>query len=278
MNKTKRTLIVSSVVMALVLVVTVVSVTAAWFSNVASSKEDKFTIDSTTLQESANITIGDNDIGGSNNFAWPAVLAPGTMLKNGEYPRGKALKKAGGNIVTAAKTAVFYFPINFIGSSDLDSSGNSIDGRRSLMLKVNSAKLADASDGESVGDTTDYKSKFNVEMILVTIAENNGKKTATEISLDNVYSDALSGTDKVYYYQKTVNNTPEGEPCDEFYMLIIPGEEYYVKATIYFNEVDEQYDDLLYLKNKTLKFDFTLTTDMPTDVNIRKHNPKLTNP
>ena len=88
MNKTKRTLIVSSVVMALVLIVTVVSVTAAWFSNVASTKEDGFTIDSTTLNESANITIGDESIGESNTMVWPAVLNPGTMLINCVYPRG----------------------------------------------------------------------------------------------------------------------------------------------------------------------------------------------
>lgn len=267
MNKTKRTLIVSSVVMALVLIVTVVSVTAAWFSNVASTKEDGFTIDSTTLKESANITIGDESIGESNTMVWPAVLNPGTMLKNGEYPRGKALKNTGENIVVAAKTAVYYFPINFIGSSDL-SGGKSIDGRRSLMLKLDSAKLV---SGEKV-ESTDYKSKFNVEMCLVTLSED--KKVATEINLDDVFSDALSGTSNVYYYQKT----EDGEPCDEFYMLIIPGEEYYVKATIYFNEVDEQYDDLLYLKGKTLKFDFMLTTDMPADVDIRAHKPSPANP
>lgn len=253
--------------MALVLIVTVVSVTAAWFSNVASTKEDGFTIDSTTLKESANITIGDDSIGESNTMVWPAVLNPGTMLKNGEYPRGKALKNTGENIVVAAKTAVYYFPINFIGSSDL-AGGKSIDGRRSLMLKLDSAKLA---SGETV-ESTDYKSKFNVEMCLVTLSED--KKVATEINLDDVYSDALSGTSNVYYYQKT----EDGEPCDEFYMLIIPGEEYYVKATIYFNEVDEQYDDLLYLKGKTLKFDFMLTTDMPADVNIRAHKPRPANP
>lgn len=268
MNKTKRTLIVSSVVMALVLVVTVVSVTAAWFSNVASTKEDRFTIDSTTLKESANITIGDDSIGESNTMVWPAVLNPGTMLKNGEYPSGKALKNTGENIVVAAKTAVYYFPINFIGSSDL-SGGKSIDGRRSLMLKLDSAKLA---SGETVDESTDYKGKFNVEMCLVTLSED--KKVATKINLDGVYSDALSGTSNVYYYQKTEN----GEPCDEFYMLIIPGEEYYVKATIYFNEVDEQYDDLLYLKGKTLKFDFMLTAVMPADVNIRAHKPSPANP
>ena len=57
MNKTKRTLIVSSVVMALILVVTAVSVTAAWFTNVADSNEDGFTIDSALLQESASIDI-----------------------------------------------------------------------------------------------------------------------------------------------------------------------------------------------------------------------------
>ena len=275
MNKTKRTLIVSSVVMALVLIVTVVSVTAAWFSNVASTKEDGFTIDSTTLKESANITIGDESIGESNTMVWPAVLNPGTMLKNGEYPRGKALKNTGENIgeniAVAAKTAVFYFPINFIGSSDL-AGGKSIDGRRSLMLKLDSAKLV---SGETV-ESTDYKSKFNVEMCLVTLSED--KKVATEINLDDVYSDALSGTSNVYYYQKTEDGTEDGEPSDEFYMLIIPGEEYYVKATIYFNEVDEQYDDLLYLKGKTLKFDFMLTTDMPADVDIRAHKPSPANP
>lgn len=271
MNKTKRTLIVSSVVMALVLIVTVVSVTAAWFSNVASTKEDGFTIDSTTLKESANITIGDDSIGESNTMVWPAVLNPGTMLKNGEYPRGKALKNIGGNIVVAAKTAVYYFPINFIGSSDF-SDGKSIDGRRSLMLKLDSAKLV---SGETV-ESTDYKGKFNVEMCLVTLSED--KKVATEINLDDVFSDALSGTSNVYYYQKTENGTETGEPCDEFYMLIIPGEEYYVKATIYFNEVDEQYDDLLYLKGKTLKFDFMLTTDMPVGVDIRAHKPSPANP
>lgn len=272
MNKTKRTLIVSSVVMALVLIVTVVSVTAAWFSNVASTKEDGFTIDSTTLKESANITIGDDSIGESNTMVWPAVLNPGTMLKNGEYPRGRALKNIGENIVVAAKTAVYYFPINFIGSSDF-SDGKSIDGRRSLMLKLDSAKLV---SGETVDQSTDYKGKFNVEMCLVTLSED--KKVATEINLDGVYSDALSGTSNVYYYQKTENGTETGEPCDEFYMLIIPGEEYYVKATIYFNEVDEQYDDLLYLKGKTLKFDFMLTTDMPVGVDIRAHKPSPANP
>lgn len=271
MNKTKRTLIVSSVVMALVLIVTVVSVTAAWFSNVASTKEDGFTIDSTTLKESANITIGDDSIGESNTMVWPAVLNPGTMLKNGVYPRGRALKNTGENIVVAAKTAVYYFPINFIGSSDF-SDGKSIDGRRSLMLKLDSAKLV---SGETV-ESTDYKGKFNVEMSLVTLSED--KKVATEINLDGVFSDALSGTSNVYYYQKTENGTETGEPCDEFYMLIIPGEEYYVKATIYFNEVDEQYDDLLYLKGKTLKFDFMLTTDMPAGVNIRAHKPSPANP
>lgn len=57
MNKTKRTLIVSSVVMALIFVVTVVSVTAAWFTNVADSNEDGFTTDSALLQESASISI-----------------------------------------------------------------------------------------------------------------------------------------------------------------------------------------------------------------------------
>ena len=74
MNKTKRTLIISSIVMALAFIVTVVSVTAAWFSNVSSSKQDGFIIGSTTLKESATISI-DTNVGGSSDVSiWPAVV------------------------------------------------------------------------------------------------------------------------------------------------------------------------------------------------------------
>ena len=57
MNKTKRTLIVSSVVLTLIVIVTAISATAAWFSNIEDSSEDGFTIDSALLQESASIDI-----------------------------------------------------------------------------------------------------------------------------------------------------------------------------------------------------------------------------
>lgn len=271
MNKTKRTLIVSSVVMALVLVVTVVSITAAWFSNTVNTSQDNFTINSTTLQESANITIGDSDIEESNTFAWPAVLKEGVMQRGESYPSGTALKNASEKVLTPARVAVFYFPINFIGSSDLEGN-QSIDGRRSLVLKVNSAKIvANVTDEngqtvKTVVDETDYKDEFNVEMSLVTI---DADKKVSQIDLSNVYSDSLAGTNDVYYYQSSV----DGEPDKNLYMLLIPGEEYYVKATIYFNKVDEEYDNLLYLNGKTLGFDFMLSSEVG-DVNIRAHKPK----
>ena len=83
MNKTKRTLIISSIVMALAFIVTVVSVTAAWFSNVSSSKQDGFIIGSTTLKESATISI-DTNVGGSSDVSiWPAVVKKGYLAQGG---------------------------------------------------------------------------------------------------------------------------------------------------------------------------------------------------
>ena len=93
MNKTKRTLIVSSVVMALILVVTVVSVTAAWFTNVADSTPRGFEISSDLLQESASISI-DESVSGYGSSIWPAIANPGYLAKGNLAPYGTALKNA----------------------------------------------------------------------------------------------------------------------------------------------------------------------------------------
>lgn len=271
MNKTKRTLIVSSVVMALVLVVTVVSVTAAWFTNTASSSQDGFTINSTTLEETASITIDDGDVDGANSTLWPAVIKQGVLAKGAIPPSGASLKNEGGDIIQKAKCAVFYFPLNFIGEPDTyksgDEYGKTIDGRKALSLVVSSAKIGPIGGAPS-DDAEDIKDDFNVEMCLVSV--NKDTKQASEISLDGVYSDALKGTDSVFYHQRYT----DGEPIDKsLYMLIVPGEEYYVKATIYFNKVDEEYDDLLYLRGKSVYITFKLESDVG-DVDVRAFKQK----
>lgn len=269
MNKTKRTLIVSSVVMALIFVVTVVSVTAAWFTNVSDSNEDGFTTDSALLSESASITIDENAASDYGTAVWPAVATPGYLEKGNVAPYGTELKQAqSGTIDIAAKCAVIYFPIAFVGSSDtktVDGNQVSIDGRKSLMLSVNSAYLD--SDTENVND---YLSAFNVEMELVALKDDGDSKTSEKITsvAPNDFSDNPSA---IYYNQPFT--TDAKLPSYKLYMLVIPGETYYVKATIYFNQIDEECNEkLIYFEStqKSIAFQFEIKYNVGDDVDIRQ--------
>lgn len=269
MNKTKRTLIISSIVMALAFIVTVVSVTAAWFSNVSSSKQDGFIIGSTTLKESATISI-DTNVGGSSDVSiWPAVVKKGYLAQGGVAPVGKALKTSTAILPTKAKTAVVYFPINFVGAPDSNAEGVEIDGRKSLQVKLNFASteanlVKTEQDGKQVvtGTNKDVKGAFNVELDMVSVVKNGDAYTITPIDMTGVNPKELSGTDKIYCNQPSLEN---GEPGHDLYLLVMPGETYYVRATIYFNQVDEEVDvELLYT---SVFFNFVL--EMTTDKTVR---------
>lgn len=275
MNKTKRTLIISSLVMALALIVTVVSVTAAWFSNVSDSRQDGFTIDSATLKESATISI-DTNVGGSNSEIWPAVAKKGYLAQGGVAPSGKTLKNASNAVDIKAKTAVVYFPINFVGAPDtktVDGQTTAIDGRKALEVSLNfvsteSNLKKETQDGKEVivGTDKDVKSAFNVELDMVSVAKNaDGGYTITPIDMTGIDPSKLSGTDDIYCNQPSLEN---GEPGYNLYLLVMPGETYYVRATIYFNQVDEEVDlELLYT---TVFFNFGLKMEVDKDVDVRK--------
>ena len=268
MNKTKRTLIISSIVMALAFIVTVVSVTAAWFSNVSSSKQDGFIIGSTTLKESATISI-DTNVGGSSDVSiWPAVVKKGYLAQGGVAPAGKALKTSTAIVPTKAKTAVVYFPINFVGAPDVDDKREEIDGRKSLQVNLNFASteanlIKTEQDGKQVvtGTNKDVKGAFNVELDMVSVVKNGDAYTITPIDMTGVDPKKLSGTDKIYCNQPSLTN---GEPGYDLYLLVMPGETYYVRATIYFNQVDEEVDlELLYT---SVFFNFVLKMDVDKTV------------
>lgn len=268
MNKTKRTLIISSIVMALAFIVTVVSVTAAWFSNVSSSKQDGFIIGSTTLKESATISI-DTNVGGSSDVSiWPAVVKKGYLAQGGVAPAGKALKTSTAIVPTKAKTAVVYFPINFVGAPDSNAEGVEIDGRKSLQVNLNFASteanlIKTEQDGKLVvtGTNKDVKGAFNVELDMVSVVKNGDAYTITPIDMTGVDPKKLSGTDKIYCNQPSLTN---GEPGYDLYLLVMPGETYYVRATIYFNQVDEEVDvELLYT---SVFFNFVLKMDVDKTV------------
>lgn len=255
--------------MALAFIVTVVSVTAAWFSNVSSSKQDGFIIGSTTLKESATISI-DTNVGGSSDVSiWPAVVKKGYLAQGGVAPVGKALKTSTANVRTTAKTAVVYFPINFVGAPDSNAEGVEIDGRKSLQVKLNFASteanlVKTEQDGKLVvtGTNKDVKGAFNVELDMVSVVKNGDAYTITPIDMTGVNPKELSGTDKIYCNQPSLEN---GEPGYDLYLLVMPGETYYVRATIYFNQVDEEVDvELLYT---SVFFNFVL--EMTTDKTVR---------
>lgn len=293
MNKTKRTLIVSSVVMALILVVTAVSVTAAWFSNFANSKEGGFTIDSALLQESVNITI-DSSASGYGTSLWPAVATPGYLEKGAFAPYGTDLKDKKGEtyavtgVQKAAKCAVIYFPVRFEGSPDLDKDNVAIDGRRSLYLEVKHAYLGTKPDdgngsntqnGAITEDATkDYLSSFNVEMKLVKVTKTINGETVTTTAVEDLPStEKPQGTANDVYYNQP-NTANDKYPGYKLYMLLKPGVEYYVQATIYFNKLDEECDEkLLYLDafqqaQKAISFKFELHGTLPENTSIRNNN------
>jgi len=257
--------------MALALIVTVVSVTAAWFSNVSDSRQDGFTIDSATLKESATISI-DANVGGSNSEIWPAVAKKGYLAQGGVAPSGKTLKNASNAVDIKAKTAVVYFPINFVGAPDtktVDGQTTAIDGRKALEVSLNFVSTESNLKKEKqddkdviVGTDKDVKSAFNVELDMVSVAKNaDGGYTITPIDMTGIDPSKLSGTDDIYCNQPSLEN---GEPGYNLYLLVMPGETYYVRATIYFNQVDEEVDlELLYT---TVYFNFGLKMDVDIDV------------
>ena len=265
MNKTKRTLIVSSVVMALILVVTVVSVTAAWFTNVADSTPTGFEISSDLLQESASISI-DESVSGYGSSIWPAIANPGYLAKGNLAPYGTALKNAETDVIDkGAQCAVLYFPIKSVGDPDSGAT----DGRKSLVLNVVYAHLgtkSEGNDGVTEGEEN-YLSAFNVEMELVRITE-----TGSEPIHPVTPSESSTAKD-VYYYQPFFDNATELLPSYKLYMLVNPGDTYYVKATVYFNQIDEECDEkLIYMdvdKDKSIVLRFELQNQIDSTIDIR---------
>lgn len=284
MNKTKRTLIVSSVVMALILVVTAVSVTAAWFSNFAGSNAGGFTIDSALLQESVNITI-DSSASDYGTALWPAVATPGYLEKGKVAPYGTDLKTTQTGVIDVkAKCAVIYFPIRFEGSPDLNEQNVAIDGRRSLYLDVKHAYLgtkpAENGNGNNTPseDTTkDYLSSFNVEMKLVRVTKTVNSETVTTTVEDLPSTQTPQGTANDVYYNQPGNANGKLTGY-KLYMLLKPGVEYYVQTTIYFNQIDEECDEkLLYLDafqkaQKAISFKFELHSTLPAGTSIRNNH------
>lgn len=238
MSKTKRTLIISSCIMALAFVVAVVSVSAAWFGDIKSARDDGFIISSDTLQDMASIDIN-SSLGMSGERIYPAVAING-YFTGINPPTRSVLKNKIDGISKEAQVATVYFPIQFIGTPD---DGYEIENRKSLELQLLSAHL---SDDESE-TPFDFIEEFNVDMCLVSAELDEDGKFKSE--------KAIVPTAEEYETLKGGNVFYDSYGY-HLYMLLHPGVTYYVKVQIYFNKIDEECNpDLL---NTVIKFNFKL--------------------
>lgn len=246
--------------MCLTLIVAVVSVTAAWFGNVTSGRIDAdLTIDSDTVDESANVEI-DSSTTGLGNTVSPALAKtnrvesayPGNYgVIDGKYDADAAQKLyatsdalVDDKISRNAKVATLYLTIDYIGSIDKDAE----DGKKTLLMSLDGVYIASALKGDTpnYADPTlvNYKEEFNVKMCLV---KNEGSAEAPEF----VEDEALKNDVHNDYNEKN----PYGHLM---YFRVTPGH-YTVKFEIYFNKVDDECNfDLL---NTTLSLHIKLTKD-----------------
>lgn len=269
MKKTKLTLIISSLIMVLALVVTIVSVSAAWFSNTTSSKIDNgLEIGSDTVQEFVTIKV-DSAMGEGDVAIWPAIANPGAVLAtdSAELPHGSALKTDGGMIGTAAQTATQYIPLTFVGTPDSWET----DGRKSLSLNLDSVTIAKYMDRDDLGNPVinkdeagkpiihkDFTGEFCVELAIIAVSKDADNKPVAGGPITVGNPNALTGNE-IYYKQLIFDgaNVTEGNDV-ALYMLLLPGTEYYVRATIYFNKIDEECNPELLMQGETMYFNFTL--------------------
>lgn len=280
MNKTKRTLLISSIVMVIVLAVVLVSVTAAWFSIYANTSKGGITIGSNTINETVTIENAKN----SSNAIYPAIATKGVASKGNVMPIGTDLLKSGTSYISqTAQCAVFYFKINFLGAGD---SGKN-DNRKTIQVSVVSAHLvennvqtqAENDNNSSTDIDPGYLDKFNVQMELVSKSEqktdeNNTITTYTKIDSHNPSEFGGSSDthgDFVYYNQPAGDGKDVGNSLN---MLIVPGTDYYVKATVYFNRVDEECEEILqYATQFGNKVQFTFKIDdKVSNLNLRENN------
>ena len=123
--------------------------------------------------------------------------------------------------------------------------------------------------------TKDYLSAFNVEMSLVKLVEKEGSDKPVAEPIASVNPSNFANNPSAIYYNQPYFAGDTNMPCYKLYMLVKPGEKYYVKATIYFNQIDEECDEnLIYLDEakKSIVFKFEIKDKVDSNVDIREGN------
>lgn len=261
MKKTKLTLMISSLIMVLALVVTIVSVSAAWFSNTTSTKLDKELIIGTSeIEEYVTIEV-DSNMGKGGTAIWPAIAKKGQLLKNDTKPiTGVDLLTDTTIVDEAPKIAKQYIPLMFVGKPD--------DGKthKTLSLKLDNVSFGKYIEHDEAGEIVkdeagkpvvikDFKGDFNVEFAIVAVTTNDAGELLTEEVIESETDPNNLSATGIYYNQANVDGS-QGDVI--LNMQIVPGTKYYVRAMIYYNKIDEECNHELLMEEQTIYFNFTL--------------------
>lgn len=239
----KRTLIISSVIMALIACVTIVSVSAAWFGDTLSITQE---VSIQTSLPQGKIVIDTNGaINRLDNSLIPAQLNPGWALKaaqiNSPYADTSKIDVLDSNLVgpdqplsRIAQTVYIYFPIFGVGATAEE------DGKLPAIVEITGAYIyKDSAQGINTETSVNYLGDLLVSMEVVT----NVQETLIDDGPTPYYvqtSDKVTST-SVDELKNTPNSVHWGYDKDthKIGLLIDQGVNCYIKLGVSFAKVDE---------------------------------------
>jgi len=235
----KRTLIVSSLILALVLVVTIVSVSAAWFGDTLNQSN---TIDVQTELPQGQIVIDTSSAKNyTNDKLVPAIMNKGWMLtattNNTQNLNVKdpSLVGDGKPFESIAQTVYIYFPIYGVGQT------SGIDGKLPAIVEIEGAYIPKDSAASVTSSSYNYIDELILGMEVVKDVQDEETTTAqgtkthvityTEVPSTPV-ADLRANDGKVHWgYSSTLH---------QIGLLIDQGVNCYIKLSVTFKKVDEE--------------------------------------
>lgn len=242
----KKTVIISSIMLVVVLVSVLVGVSAAWFGDVNKVERSlvvdtaRFGSDSSGASGSAGYDIESGSaIIISSSSIQPASMVPGyfTGNKGNVAPSGAALLSSGtSGMLKPATSAIIYIPLSYKGSTSGDVFYSTYK-RVGVTVRLTSATTLDPTT--STMSTYNYIEYFNVDLSIVR-ANTGGAGYNEAHALTINTTDLNAGTTTPYYESNSYTNITTGATNYKLEMLIVPESQYYLKAVIYFATVDDE--------------------------------------
>ncbi len=250
---TKRTLIVSTCIMVLILIVTVVGVSAAWFGDILNDTfgDNEIVISSEQPTGQTQIDASSAGMYKDSDTLTPAKTVDGYLLGGGDPASiTNVLDASNANLQSTASQVKIIFPFSYLGAGD---SGEA-DGKKAIEVKLTGAYLYDASANpiKSVNYMEDFTISFDIvkDVTITTTDGVNEISGGTDVASTPIES--LKKGDGNIYYEDTQNYTS--------YMLVEPGVTYYCRITVHFNKVAEELNPALMDTNIQLAIQIDVAT------------------